>query len=217
MTSKEMIGRKSLAILLTSALMLISAQAAWAAPIVQQNGKLVTTGNQAISVNGNSMNGGGTILSGATLETPPGVGATINLGPLGSVDLAPGTKAILEFSSDGTIRLKIIQGCAIVNSKKGTEGIIQTEQGAEITKNDKAQGGVLDVCVPPGGGPAVVNQGAAANAGAGAGGGGVGGGTAGAGSEGLNKALLAVILGGGVAAPVIAFLIANDNDNPSEQ
>ena len=214
MTSKKMIGRKSLAVLLSAALMLISAQAAWAAPVVQQNGKLVTTGNQSILVNGNSMNGGGTILSGATLETPPGVGATINLGSLGSVDLAPGTKAIIEFADDGTIRVKIIQGCAIVNSKKGTEGIIQTEQGAEITKNDKEQGGVLDVCVPPGGGPPVVNQGAAANAGAGAGGG-VGGG--GAGGGGINPWLLAGVLGGGIATPVIGFLLANDNDNPSEQ
>ncbi len=214
MTSKKMIGRKSLAVLLSAALMLISVQAAWAAPVVQQNGKLVTTGNQAISVNGNSMSSGGTILSGATIETPPGVGATINLGSLGSVDLAPGTKAILEFSSDGTIKLKVIQGCAIVNSKKGTEGTIETEQG-EAGKTNKEQGGILDICVPPGGGPAVVNQGAAANAGAGAGGAVGGGGAAGGG--GLNTALLAVVLGGGLAVPVIAFLIANDNDNPSEQ
>src|SRR4051794_15103635 len=90
--------RKMIALLLVFALFDLSARAAFAAPALstttaaaQVSGRLSTRGNRAIVVNGNNTEAGATILDGATIETPDGTGATIDLGPLGQVDLAPNT------------------------------------------------------------------------------------------------------------------------------
>ena len=134
----------------------------------QFTAKLTTTGGKPILVNGTSLGSGGTILSGATIDVPDGVGATIDLGPLGQLDLAPNTTVALDFSG-GQVKVKIVRGCAILRTKKGTNGEISTEQGVAAT-NDSKKDGIADVCFPPGAPSALVNQGAAANAGAGAGG-----------------------------------------------
>ena len=169
----------------------------------QLTGKLTTTGGQPIVVNGTSLASGGTLLSGATIEVPDGVGATIDLGPLGQLDLAPNTTVMLEFQ-DGQVKVKVVRGCAILRTKKGTDGEVSTEQGVAAT-NDKKKDNVADVCFPPGAPGPIVNQGAAAGAGAGAGG--AGGGGIGAGTVGL-------ILGG-VGGGTALALVLSDGDNPS--
>jgi hypothetical protein len=177
----------------------------------QATGKLVTTGNQSVLVNGTSASTGASILTGATIETGDGVGATINLGPLGSIDLAPNTKVEITYS-DGQIKVKIIQGCAIVKNKKGAQSEVSTDQGT-ATSNDGKNAGLLDVCFPAGAPNPIVNQGAAANAGAGAGGGGVaqgvGGGPFGLGLPGT----LSLI--GGIALAIIVPIALTRGDNPS--
>src|SRR5215210_986487 len=94
----------------------------------QLTGKLITTNNQPVTVNGVSLDAGGTILSGATIEVPDGVGATIDLGPLGQIDLGPNTVVQIEFS-DGKINVKVIKGCAVVKNKQGSESQTTTEKG----------------------------------------------------------------------------------------
>lgn len=179
--------------------------------------KLTTRGNQAIMVNGNSTNSGSSVLTGATIETPDGVGATVDLGPLGKLDLAPNTSVQLDFS-DGNVKVKLLKGCAILRTKKNTNGEIDTEQGT-AGQSDKKTGGVLDFCLPPGGGSPVAGQ--AANAGAGAAGGGgaaaAGGGAAGSGGLfGLGEAATIAIVGGGIGALVAIPLLLNDRGhNPS--
>lgn len=143
---------------------------------VQATAKLVTRGNQSILVNGNPSTTGATILTGAEIETPEAVGATINLGPLGSLDLAPNSRVRLEFS-EGTVRVTLISGCAILRTKRKTVGTIATSQG-DAGKTDATKDGVVDVCFPAGATSPVVNQGAAANAGAGTAGGAATGGAA---------------------------------------
>src|SRR5205807_8084660 len=49
--------------------------------------RLTTKNNQPITVNGNSVGTGGTILTGATIETPDQVSATIDLGDAGTGEL----------------------------------------------------------------------------------------------------------------------------------
>ncbi len=180
-----------------------------AATSPQASGTLRTTGAQPITVNGNSVTPGTTILSGSTIETPAGVGATINLGSLGSVDLAPNTKVVLEFSN-GQIKVNLTQGCLILRYKSGVYAEIDNAQGKLTASDPKpATAGALDVCQQPGAPAAIVNQGAAANAGAG----GLGGGAAAA-PGGINRTLLAVLLlggGGGLAA----VLFAAGGSNPS--
>ena len=130
---------------------------------------LTTRGNRPIMINGVSAIGGATILTGAVIETPDQVGATVNLGSLGTMDIAPNTKLILEFDQNANVRVTLVVGCAILRARKNTTAEVATSQGtAGIT--DPATGGVLDICFPPGAATPTVNSGAAASAGAGAGG-----------------------------------------------
>ena len=184
--------------------------------------RLTTRGNQSVMVNGTSASTGASILTGATIETGDGVGATINLGPLGSIDLAPNTKVEIQYS-DGQIKLKLLKGCAIVKNKKGTQAEVDTEQGPATSNDGKRGGAPLDVCFPEGSPNPIVNQGAAANAGAGSGGGAgaaAGGGGAGAGGGGggglfgLGTAGTIALLGG-IGAAIIIPIVISRGDNPS--
>lgn len=185
-----------------------NAKAKESAPLpAQTTGKLTTTGDKPILVNGTSLSSGGTILSGATIDVPDGVGATIDLGPLGQLDLAPNTKVVVEYSN-GEVKVRLVQGCAILRTKKGTSGEIKTDQG-DTASNDSKKDGVADVCFPPGG-SAIVGQGAAAAAGAGAGAaaGGAGG------LFGLGTLGTIGVVGGSIAATALIIEAAQD-DNPS--
>ena len=135
----------------------------------QLMGILTTRDNQPILVNGVSAVSGATIPSGATVETPDKVGATINIGALGSLCIAPNTRLTVQFSQSGNggeINASLTQGCVILTTLKNVKGEISAPQvsGAQISPTT---GGTIDVCLQPGEAPKV-NQAAAANAGAGA-------------------------------------------------
>jgi hypothetical protein len=184
--------------------------------------RLTTRGNQSVMVNGTNASTGASILTGATIETGDGVGATVNLGPLGSIDLAPNTKVEIQFDNDG-LKLKLFVGCTVVRNKKGKKAEISTDQGVAIRDEGSTSapgGGVpLDVCYPSGAPNPIVNQGAAANAGAGAGpnipvagataAGGESGGLFGLGTVGT------VLLIGGIGAAIAIPIILTRGDNPS--
>ncbi len=218
---------KAFAVFLAFAVAQISIQIGFAEPAgstatvaLPQNiivARLATTNNQPINVNGASAATGATILNGAEIETPAAVGATINLGALGTVDLAPNTKIRLTFDDDGNLKVLLIHGCAIVNANKDTEG--ELEAGGASNKTDKSAGGVLDVCFPPGAAAPTVGQGAAASAGAGAASGGgaaVGGavGGAAAGGGGIGTAATVAIIAG-VAGAAVGIPLAFRGQNPS--
>src|SRR5678815_5526742 len=175
--------------------------------------RLTTRNNQPITVNGLSASTGASILTGATIETGADQSATVNLGPLGQLDIAPNTKLVLTYDENGNIKAVIVYGCAILTAKKKTTGEVATEQGS-AGKTDPAAGGVLDVCFPQGATAPTVGQGAAASAGAGAGAGAPAGATAGGGGGlfGLGvPATIAIFTGVGVAA-LTPILLQN---NPS--
>lgn len=199
MTLKQRKALKAIALLVAFSLAQIYIQASLAGPggtnatvpIPQQFvATLRTRGNQPITVNGASAATGATILTGQTIETPDQVGATIDLGSLGTLDIAPNTKVMIEFDQNGA-KVTLISGCAILRTRKNKDGEILTPQGS-AGKVDKKKGGVLDVCFPPGATTATVNAGAAAAAGAGAG---VGAGT-GATVGGLTTAAKVAIISG---------------------
>jgi hypothetical protein len=137
------------------------------APQSAAQGRLTTRGNNPVTVGGNPARSGETIFSGQSVQTPAGVGATVNLPGLGRVDIAPNSNATLSFG-DGKINVNIVSGCAVLTADRGTAGTL--EAGGSTQHTEGAEGGVLDVCNNPGA-PPVVGQGAAAAAGAGAGGG----------------------------------------------
>ena len=125
----------------------------------QTTGILTTQGNNAITVNGASAVGGATVVSGASIETPSGVGAMVNLGSRGSLQIDPSTKLTLDFDPTN-IKVMLIEGCVTLRTKKGTTGEIDTSQ-VMVGKTDPAKDGKLEVC-PQRCAPAGVLPGAAA-------------------------------------------------------
>lgn len=187
-------------------------------PLPQQIvARLVTRGGQPITVNGASTSSGASILTGATIETPDQVGATINLGSLGSLDVAPNTKLTLDFDQNGNVKVTLIAGCVILRTRKNANGQVDTPQG-NAGKTERKKGGILDVCFLAGATAAVVNQGAAAKAGArtetsssqGPSNTGTSGEGAAAGLHGGALAALLVAIGGSVAAVIWGVTHKND-------
>jgi hypothetical protein len=189
---------------------------AGATPIPPQQfiARLTTRNNQPITVNGNGSASGSSILTGATIETGPDQSATVNLGPLGTLDIAPNTKLVLTYDEQGNVKVLLLQGCAVLTAKKKTKGEVATQQGPAGTTDPK-KGGILDICFPPGASSPIVNQGAAAAAGAGAGtGGSAGAAAAGAGGIfGLGIPATIAIIAGGVAAGLSPIIFQNNPSN----
>lgn len=211
-------GSRAIAALLLFAVAQIGLQVGLAEPnnttvttVIPQQvvARLTTRNNQPITVNGLSATTGASILTGATIETGADQSATVNLGPLGQLDIAPNTKLVLTYDDQGNVKALIIFGCAILTAKKKTTGEVETEKGS-AGKTDPAAGGILEVCFPPGAAAPTVGQGVAVGAGAGA-----PAGAAAAGGGGLFglgvPATIAILAGGGAAAITPLFF----QDNPS--
>jgi UDP-3-O-[3-hydroxymyristoyl] glucosamine N-acyltransferase len=119
---------RAMATFLAFALVQVCIQLSFAAPatapaVVPQQfiARLTTTGNQPITVNNASAASGASLLTGATIETPAAVSATIDLGALGTVELQPNSSIQLDFDDSGNVRVKILRGCvAIKKSGPGT-------------------------------------------------------------------------------------------------
>lgn len=211
---------QSISLLLVTALLTLSVQSSFAASTAQIVGKLSTRGNRPIVVNGNNTEPGASILDGATIETPDGTGATISLGALGEIDLAPNTVAVISYSN-GKIKVTLKRGCAIVRTNQGVDGSIETPDGTNVPAdqpdgNNKKR---ADVCFPLGATTPVVNAGAAANAGAGAGGGAAAssagvaaGGSSGAG---LSAGVIAAIVAGGIVTVIVIVAATGDSSASS--
>jgi hypothetical protein len=182
-------------------------------PVIPQQvvGRLATRNNQPITVNGQSASTGASLVSGATIETASDQSATVNAGPLGSVDIAPNTKVVLTFEG-GNLRADVVYGCVILHARKNTIGEITTEKGS-IGKTDPATGGTLEMCFQQGAAAPVVGPGVAVGAGAGA----APAGAAAAGAGGLFglgvPATVAIIAAGTTAG--LTPLFFDDNPSPS--
>ncbi len=212
MNQKRRNGPRVIAALLLLAIVQVGLQVGLAEPnntttpvVVPQQvvARLTTRNNQSILVNGLSATTGASILTGATIETGADQSATVNLGPLGNLDIAPNTKLVLTYDDQGNVKAVLIYGCAILTAKKKTTGEIATEQGT-AGKTDPAAGGILNVCFPQGAtAPTVSTTAPGAPAAAGGGGGGL---------FGLGTAATVAIFGGiGAAALTPLFF----QDNPS--
>lgn len=157
MNQKRRNGPRAIAALLLFSIVQISLQVGLAEPINATNAtpvmqqivaRLTTSNNQPITVNGLGANTGASILTGATIETGADQSATVNLGSLGQVDIAPNTKLVLTYDDQGNVKVLIITGCAVLTAKKKTTGEVATEQGGSAGKTDPAAGGVLRLCSP---------------------------------------------------------------------
>jgi hypothetical protein len=137
MTSKRQKAASAIALLLVFSLSQIyvqanlaikSSDASVAAPTVARTGKLTTRGNNPITVNGNLTNSGTTILTGALLQTPADVGASVQIGKKGLLRMAPKTRLTLNFN-DATIDVVLESGLADLTTAPGLKGSITTPDG----------------------------------------------------------------------------------------
>jgi hypothetical protein len=93
--------------------------------------RLVARGNLPVLVNGYGSYTGATIFTGATIQTPGGVRATVQLGELGSLDLSPNTTAVVDFG-DGAVKGTLKRGCAVLTTSPNVIGSLVTPSGASM-------------------------------------------------------------------------------------
>ena len=110
---------------------------------------------------------------------------------------------MLDFDSNGNVRVKILRGCAVLKKKGQGTGEIYTAEGASEKTNNKRKG--LAFCYLNGG---LSSSGA---------GGAVAGGVAGAGAGGLFGLGTAATVGiiGGAAAVTTLVIVGTRGSNPS--
>lgn len=183
--------------------------AAVVAPGPQAQGRLTTTGDNPVSVNGNSARTGETIFSGQQIQTPAGTTATVQLPGLGSVEIRPGSNVTVTFG-EGRVDVVVASGCVRLAADAGVTGTVQSKGQTRTTDaNDR----VIEICDDAAGG---VIPGGTTGATAGAPGAGTAGTTAGttaAGglSAGVATALTAAVVG---AFALIGHELISDSENP---
>ena len=112
-----------------------------------QAGAVLTTGNnQPVNVNGASTVSGATVMTGATIETPDQVNATLSVPGLFTLNIAPRANLTVEFDRNG-IKVNLVKGCVVLNTKKGTTGEIDTTKGV-AGQADGSKDSRLNICDP---------------------------------------------------------------------
>jgi hypothetical protein len=140
-------------------------------------------------------------LTGATIETPADVSATVDLGALGTVELQPNSSIQLDFDDSGNVRVKVLRGCVLVKKSGPGQAEIYTAEGASEKTNSNRKR--MGFCYVPGGTLSPLQSTVAAG-GAG-GGGGIG-----------TAALIAILAGGGaLAAGLIWAFTGGGNPSPA--
>jgi hypothetical protein len=210
MTTTQRRVKLSIVVLLVYSILQIAGQLAFAQPApsltrvaIQRQflGRLSTRHNKPIVVNDLRASTGAAILSGATLETKSNEFATVDLGPLGKLDIGQNTRVILNFDEKGTVRAMVQVGCVKLTANKGTAGEVLTPKGT-VGTTEAATGGVIEMCLQPGAESPTMSAG-----------------DVGAGSpeetipHGSRLWIPAVVIGGGLAS--LTPLFFQDNPSPS--
>jgi len=129
-------------------------------PPQQLLARLTTKGNQPITVNGVSATSGDSVANEAIIETPAGVDARVDLGPLGSVEIASATRIKLEFdgacvpgsalgsSPQCGVKVTVFAGCITSHYKTGTYHQALTDQQSLLKDSDKnrTSAGSFNIC-----------------------------------------------------------------------
>jgi hypothetical protein len=91
-------------------------------------GKLRTRGNKPVLVNLTKASTGTTVLSGSRIQCPEKIGATVDLGVLGRLDIAPKTDLMLTFVT-GEVTVQLNSGYVVLTTNKGITGKVTTSEG----------------------------------------------------------------------------------------
>jgi hypothetical protein len=165
----------------------VANSAAAASP--QTGGTLSTTSNKPVTVNGNRVGAGTTVLPNSSIETPEGVSATVQLG-FAEVVVSPNAEIVLDFKPGTEVTVTLKRGCVVIKTVGDAQGTIIKPDGTTVATGT---GRVANACDREGGMPVV--------------------GTVGA--SGIDKALLAVLLVGAAGAAVAALTLGGRGFNPS--
>jgi hypothetical protein len=140
-------GMRAIAVLLIISLSQIyvlanaGTTAATSAPTALVFGRLNLSGNKLILVNGNEADTGMTIFSGAQLQTPEAVEATVQLGPAGHLDIAANSSLTLKFDSS-SVDVYVTAGSALLSTNAGFTGTITTADG-KVERSDPSTASVI--------------------------------------------------------------------------
>ena len=164
-------GFSALAVMLAFALVQISLQLGFAAPrsstfaALPPQGilaKITTKDGSPIFINGVSSPSGSSIATNTTIDST-GVASTVDLGPLGTIDLHPGAKIVIEFEcppekmdnpnpEDCKVKTTVLAGCITINHKEGSQHNVVLENQQKVAESDdddeKKGGGVINYCKP---------------------------------------------------------------------
>ena len=105
-------------------------------------GRLVADG--PVTINGVKARTGDTVFPGAQIQTVAGIGATIQIGKLGQIDISPDTKLLLNYDRS-SILTEINTGCAVLAANDGVRGVL-TMPGGITKKNDVMKSLPLSAC-----------------------------------------------------------------------
>jgi hypothetical protein len=86
-------------------------------------GRLVTTSNRPVVVNGGEAITGSVVLSGAQLMTPASSGAMVELKSLGTVMISPNSNVVVTFDSQ-SVTANVASGFASVATAEGVKGTV---------------------------------------------------------------------------------------------
>ena len=86
-------------------------------------GKLITTSNRPVIVNGGEAITGSVVLSGAQLTTSAAAGAMVELNSLGTVMVAPNSSVVVTFDAKN-VTANVLSGFASVATAEGVKGTV---------------------------------------------------------------------------------------------
>jgi hypothetical protein len=92
-------------------------------------GRLTTKNNQPVTVNGLSAATGASILTGATIETGNDQSATVDLGPIGALEIDQNTRVVLTYDEQRNVKAHVLSGCVTLRTRTGATGEVMSDQG----------------------------------------------------------------------------------------
>ena len=113
----------------------------------QTIGRLTTKNNQPVTVNGLSAATGASILTGATIETGNDQSATVDLDPIGALEIEQNTRVVLTYDEQRNVKAHVLSGCVTLRTKTGATGEVISDQGF-TGKTNPAADALLNNCSP---------------------------------------------------------------------
>jgi hypothetical protein len=133
--SSTTLSRKWIAACVAVAVWSVYSMVVLASPSAKASGELSVSGN--VTVNGLKAISGGTLFSDSSLITAEKSNATVSIGKLGRVELAPNSSLRLSFSDNG-ISGSLEKGSASVSSLAGVTVNLTTREGLVVVDGSNA-------------------------------------------------------------------------------